>query len=367
VTILHVETGRNWLGGPAQVLYIARGQADRGHTVSLVCPADSALGKRAEAAGLDVRFVSYAGDPDPRLFAGMLGAIRAVRPDIVHLHSRRGADTQGAWAARLMGCKVVLSRRVDYPLRNNALVRWQYRRLYDHIIAISDGIRRVVIAGGIPENRVSTVHSSVDIDQFKPDAEAGANARTELGVEPDAPLFGIVAHMIRRKGHDVLFKAVARLTSDHAEMRVGVFGKGEEEATLRAMAADLGIERHLIWAGFREDLPSVLPAIDCLIHPARLEGLGVAILQALSCAKPVIACPVGGIPEAVRPPDDGWLVPVDDDAALADAMRACMDDPTAAAAKGVAGRALMEREFSVDAMVDGNLAIYRKVLGIAAA
>ena len=182
------------------------------------------------------------------------------------------------------------------------------------------------------------------------------------GVAPEAPLFAIVAHMIRRKGHDLLWDAVARLSPDASEMRVAVFGKGEEEERLRARASELGIEQHLLWCGFREDLPSVLPAIDCLVHPARLEGLGVAILQAAACGKPVIACPVGGIPEAVRPPLNGWLVGVDDDAALADAMHAVMDDPREAAAKGAAGRLLMEREFSVEAMVDGNLAVYESVL-----
>jgi glycosyltransferase involved in cell wall biosynthesis len=168
--------------------------------------------------------------------------------------------------------------------------------------------------------------------------------------------------MIPRKGHGVLWNAVKRLSAEAPDMRVAVFGKGGEEQRLREQAKALGIGDHLVWCGFHDDLPSVLPAIDCLVHPARLEGLGVAILQALACAKPVIACPVGGIPEAVIPPEDGWLIPVDDDAALADAMRAVMADPSAAALKGAAGRIIVERSFSVDAMIEGNLAVYRRVL-----
>lgn len=359
---LHIETGRNWLGGPAQVLYLMRGLVARGHETLLVCPSDSDLGRRAADAGLGVRFIRFSGDVDPRLFLGCLAAIRAFNPDIVHLHSRRGADTQGAKAARFMGKPVILSRRVDYPLRDSAPVRRRYIREYNHVIAISEAIRQVVIRGGIPPEHVTTVHSAVDVNQFRPNASVAASARAALGVASEAPLFGIVAHMIKRKGHDMLWDAVARLSTDTPDMRVAVFGKGEEEDRLRARAKELGIDRHLIWAGFREDLPAVLPAIQCLVHPARLEGLGVAILQALACAKPVIACPVGGIPEAVRPPLNGWLVPVDDDAALAAAMRETMANPEAAAEKGRAGRALMEAEFSVDAMVDGNLAVYERVL-----
>jgi glycosyltransferase involved in cell wall biosynthesis len=362
MNIVHIETGRNWLGGPAQVLYLMRGLRERGHAVRLVCPGESALGRRAADAGLDVRFIPFRGDVDPRLFLGCVRAIRSFNADLVHLHSRRGADTQGAWAARFLGKPVVLSRRVDYPLRDSSAVRRRYAQSYDHTIAISEAIRQVLIRGGVPAERVTTVHSAVDIRQFRPDAEAARAARAELGVQERAPLFAIVAHMIRRKGHDTLWDAVARISQEAPDMRVAIFGKGEEEARLRGRAAELGIERHLIWAGFREDLPTVLPAIGCLVHPARMEGLGVAILQALACGKPVIACPVGGIPEAVRPPLDGWLVPVDDSAALAAAMREAMADPVASAARGAAGRALMEAEFSVDAMVEGNLAVYRQVL-----
>lgn len=360
--ILHIETGRNWLGGPAQVLYLMNGLRLRGHSVCLLSPRKSALGVRAAQAGIDVRFTAFNADSDPRLIWGAVRAIRSYNPDLVHLHSRRGADTQGAVAARLMRKPIVLTRRVDYEIRDTALVKWRYDRLYDHIVAISEAIRRVLIEGGVEPDRVSTVHSSVDIDEFRPDSARAAAARAELGVEPGIPLFGIVAHMIHRKGHDVLWKAMKRIGPDFPNVRLAVFGKGEEEGRLRESAKALGIARQLIWCGFRNDLPAVLPAIDCLVHPARLEGLGVAILQALACAKPVIACPVGGIPEAVIPPEDGWLVPVDDDAALADAMRAVMADPSAAALKGAAGRIIVERSFSVDAMVEGNLAIYRRVL-----
>jgi len=362
VKTLHIETGRNWLGGPAQVLYLMRGLRLHGHGVCLVCPTRSALGIRAADAGIDVRFTAFDGDVDPRLTLGVARAIRSYQPDVVHIHSRRGADTQGAAAARMLRKPVVLSRRVDFAIRDSTFVRWRYERMYDHIIAISEAIRRVLIAGGIPADRVTTVHSAVDVDEFRPDSERAVAARAELGIPLGVPLFGIVAHMIPRKGHGVLWNAVKRLSAEAPDMRVAVFGKGGEEQRLREQAKALGIGDHLVWCGFHDDLPSVLPAIDCLVHPARLEGLGVAILQALACAKPVIACPVGGIPEAVIPPEDGWLIPVDDDAALADAMRAVMADPSAAALKGAAGRIIVERSFSVDAMIEGNLAVYRRVL-----
>lgn len=358
--VLHVETGRNWVGGPAQVLYLMRGLVERGHEVALATPAGSGLGSRAKDAGLQVYDLRFGGDWDPRLPACVARCIRAFSPDLVHLHSRRGADTWGAFAARLFGKPVVLSRRVDFAIRPTAWNRWRFRTLYDRVVCISNAIERVVLAGGVPPDKVVTVHSAVDTNQFRPDPEAGPRVRRELGIEPGAPLFAIVAQLIPRKGHDVLFRAVQRLLPRYPALRVAVFGRGAEEARLREMALSLGVAPSLHWAGFHERMDSVLPGIDAVVHPARLEGLGVALLQTLACGRPVIACPVGGIPEAVND-GDGWLVPVDDDAALAQAMECVIEDPEQATRKGTAGRALMERSFSVDAMVDGNLRVYRSL------
>jgi glycosyltransferase involved in cell wall biosynthesis len=358
--VLHVETGRNWVGGPAQVLYLMKGLAGRGHEVALATAAGSGLGSRAKEAGLQVHDLRFGGDWDPRVMAGVARCIRVFRPDLVHLHSRRGADTWGAFAARAAGRPVVLSRRVDFAIRPTAWNRWRFRALYDRVICISNAIERVVLAGGVPPAKVVTVHSAVDTAQFRPDAEAGPRVRRQFGFEPDAPLFAIVAQLIPRKGHDVLFRAVQRLLPRYPTLRVAVFGRGAEEARLRDLALNLGVAPSIHWAGFHERMDTVLPGVDAVVHPARLEGLGVALLQSLACGRPVIACPVGGIPEAVND-DDGWLVPVDDEAALADAMSCVIEDPALASQKGRAGRALMERSFSVDAMVEGNLRVYESL------
>jgi len=362
VKILHVETGKRWLGGPQQVLYLMHGLEDRGISTCLVTCRNSALGDRAESTGLMVRRSSFVGDIDPQLTIAIIKAALKFRPHIIHLHSRRGADVQGVWAARFFGVPVVLSRRVDYKLRTDSFTKKRYAQSYDHIIAISEAIRQVLISCGVEESLVTTVHSAVDTETFKPDPAMNMVARQLLSVPPESTLFAIVAQMIPRKGHETAFRAVQRLKADHPEARLAVFGKGAEENRLRALAKELGIERQVIWAGFHENMQRVLPGIDCLVHPARLEGLGVAILQAAACGKPVIACPVGGIPEAVKSPRTGWLVPVDDDAALWLAMRAVIDDPMGAIARGMAGRSLMEREFSVKSMVEGNIAVYDWVL-----
>ncbi|MDN5872257.1 MAG: glycosyltransferase, partial [Nitrococcus sp.] len=115
------------------------------------------------------------------------------------------------------------------------------------------------------------------------------------------------------------------------------------------------------FAGFRNDLPRVLPNLELVVHPARREGLGVALLQAAACGVPTVACRAGGIPEAVRDGENGLLVEPGDTGALASAVNRLLAEPALARRYGAAGRVLVQRAFSIEAMVRGNLAVYAKI------
>jgi hypothetical protein len=140
--ILHVEAGKHLYGGARQVLYIVEGLAARG--VTTCWPArraarwPPAAGRHPGGADEDGRRRRH------RHGARLASLIRAEKPDLVHLHSRRGADTWGGLAAKLAGVPCVLSRRVDNP-ESRLAVALKYR-LYDHVITISEGIRQVLLS-----------------------------------------------------------------------------------------------------------------------------------------------------------------------------------------------------------------------------
>ncbi|HEY6772414.1 MAG TPA: glycosyltransferase, partial [Oxalicibacterium sp.] len=115
-------------------------------------------------------------------------------------------------------------------------------------------------------------------------------------------------------------------------------------------------------AGFRNDLPQWLGGLDILAHPADMEGLGVSLLQASAAGVPIITSRAGGLPEAVADNVSGLLIPPGDVAALTQALRRLLDDAGLRRQMGEAGRARILAEFSIDAMVEGNLAVYRQVL-----
>jgi glycosyltransferase involved in cell wall biosynthesis len=359
--VLHIEAGRHLYGGARQVLYLLAGLEREGVCNLLVCPAGSAIAAAAQGHCEGVHAIPMGGDLDLGLVFRLRRLIRSERPDLVHVHSRRGADLLGGIAARLAGVPAVLSRRVDNP-ESPLAVRLKYP-LYARVITISEGIRRVLLAAGQPPEKVVCVRSAVDAAPYRGGCDDDW-FRQELGLEPGIRILAVVAQLIERKGHAHLLDALPPILARHPELRVLLFGRGPLEPELRRRIQGLDLGDKVRLAGFRTDLERILPCVELVVHPATLEGLGVSLLQAAAAGRPIVAARAGGIPEIVRDRENGLLVPPGDSQALGEAVLWMLDHPEAARALGARGRALVEREFSVPAMVAGNLRVYRQVLGL---
>lgn len=364
MNVVHIEAGRHLYGGAAQVALLLRGlrELQRPDRHVLICPTGSAIAQMA-ASWVDALYpIAMGGDLDLTLVPRLRRILRQQKPDLVHLHSRRGADTWGALAARLEGIPAVLSRRVDNP-EKRWLAPWKYR-LYRRVITISAGIRRVLIEqAGVAPDQVVCVPSAVDTERFQPGGDKHW-LRREWGLLPEDIAIGMIAQFIERKGHRLLIDALPAIWQRHPRARFLLFGQGPLEKSIQALCAERSWQDRVVFAGFRQDLERVLPSLDLLLHPALMEGLGVALLEAAACGLAIVASRVGGIPEIVRDGSNGVLIPPGDAAALASAVNALLDDPQRRALYGARGRQRVLEEFSVPAMVAGNYRVYREVLGL---
>lgn len=357
--VAHIEAGRYLYGGAQQVLYLIEGMVQGGWQPLLICPCGAAISAPAKAAGARVVELPMGGDLDLPAIARIRRVLRQHRVDLVHCHSRRGADILGGLAAKSLGLPCVLSRRVDNP-EPSWLVPLKYR-LFDRVIAISEGIREVLIACGVEPDKTLTVRSAVDFERFQQQPDrASFLARFQL--PDDARVLGMAAQLIRRKGHHVLLDALPAVLERHPACHVLIMGQGPLEPDIRAAIQQKGLGDRVVMTGFLEDLPALLPNLEALVHPALAEGLGVILLQAAASGLPIVASRVGGMPEAIRDGETGWLIEPGDSAALTAAMLKLLEDPQAARAMGAAGRQYMAREFSIETMVAGNLGIYQELL-----
>ena len=357
--ILHVETGRHLYGGPQQVIYLARALRDLGHDNLIVCPPGSGIDNAARASALPVRNLFCAGDLDLPFAYRLTQFIAQLKPDIVHCHSRRGADVLGGLAASFADVPAVVSRRVDNTeMRLVAALRY---RPFRKVIAISEAIARELRDRGVEEERLAVIRSAVDADRFERGADCTA-FRREFGVPDDAMLIASAGQLIPRKGHRYLLQAAADLRASHAGFRVLIFGDGNLRNHLQDQAESLGIADIVTLAGFRENLDDYVGCFDIFVHPALAEGLGVAALKAAAAGVPVVGFEAGGLPEAVVDGETGILVAPGDAAALREAIAALLDDESLRMRLGSAGRKRMQQDFSIATMATMHVALYESVI-----
>ena len=305
------------------------------------------------------------GEVDVALVPRLARELKRLGPDLVHVHSRRGADLYGGFAAALAGVPAVATRRVD-AYEPAAFARVKYRP-YRVVVALSRAIERQLLDAGLPAERTALIPSAVDTQRHRPDSAARERLRAAFGLPADALVVGIVAQLIPRKRHSWLFSSLASLVREQPTLRVVCFGRGPLERALRRQVAALDLAERVVFAGFRDDLPQLLPGLDLLVHPAEREGLGFALLEAASAGVPVVACAVGGVPDVVVDGETGLLVRRDEAAELSGAVRTLLTDESERRRLGAAARRHAERRFGLGALVAAHLSLYARVLGEPAA
>lgn len=355
--IAHLETGRHVYGGARQTLLLVRGLQARGVVSTLICAAGSDVAAEARRHKLAVRELPMTGGLDLRLRGRLKRLLRELAPDLVHVHSRRGADWHGGRAARRVGPPAILTRRVD---SREPLLGWKCRP-YARVVAISLAVRQQLEVAGVPVAKLSVIRSAVEPQLTEPTWSRARLAR-EFALDPHCLLVGCVAQLIPRKGHEALFAAWRQVIAACPQARLLLFGRGPLDAELRRRAQRLGIAGSVVFAGFRADLPAFLGRLDLLAHPATAEGLGVAVLEAQAAGVPVVAFRAGGVPEIIADQRTGYLVRTGDAEAFAIGLTDLLLHETRRRAFADAAWAWAAREFRVADMLDGYLTLYRQVL-----
>ncbi len=359
VKIVHIETGRHFYGGPQQVVWLVKGLIKAGVECLLVCTPDSAINAVARQAGVPVANVPCKGDHDLRFAWRLYRLLRRERPDLVHCHSRRGADLPGGWSAFLAKVPAVLSRRVDNAeaSRLAAIRYWPFAT----VIAISDNIASLLRENGLEPHKLAVIRDAVDVEsmQAEPDRKVLQDA---FEISDKAFAIAVVAQLIPRKGHRFLLDVLPGLLTAYPHIKVVFFGAGEHEEATRLLTRKLGLSGAVRFAGFRDDLDHYLGAFDLLVHPAEKEGLGVAMLKAAAAGLPVIAFDTAGAKEAVVNRKTGVLVALRDLDGLQRAIEVMIQEPEMRQEMGAAGRQRMRDEFAVAAMVESHLTVYRACL-----
>jgi glycosyltransferase involved in cell wall biosynthesis len=358
--IVHSEVSLGWGGQEHRILAELTGFQKRGGEVRLLAPANSQIFRRSKMADIRCEPLAEARWQFPFAVLKVAAWLRRVRPDVVNTHSSRDGWLVGL-AARLARVPLIVrTRHFDVPIPNPKVSRWVYTRLADHVLTTSTKVAaHFQELFGLPPDRISTIPTGIDLKLFSangPTVELMPKERRR-----DRPLVGMISVLRLAKGHETLFQAARCLRDSAFPVHCIIVGDGPR-TYLDQKVREMGLTDAVTFLGHRENIPAVLRAINVLAIPSLHEGIPQIGLQALATKTPVVASNVGGIPEIIREGETGRLVPPGDAVALARAIREALTDTAASAAMAERGRALVEREHSLDAMLDKLDVLYRRYL-----
>ncbi len=360
-SILHVDSGKEWRGGQAQVLHLLCGLKERRWPQSLVCPPESELGRRAAAEGIQVQFVPMAGEWDLRAPGRLAAIARKHKSALLHAHASQAHGICWRALRRLPEMALVVTRRVDFAIGKNLLSRWKYLNPRTHYIAISSGVRDVLVRGGVAPDHISIVHSGIDPQRW----HGGVGRKdliAEFGLPSDSLLIVNVAALTDHKGQQYLIDAAAQVVKEVPRARFFIVGEGELRSALQNQIQSLKLSDRVFLTGFRADVEKFLAGADLFVLSSHLEGLCTSLLDALWFEKPAIGTRVGGVVDVIEHEKNGLLVEPKNPRALAEAILKLLRDPALATQMARQARAKIERKFTSEAMVNGTIGVYEQLM-----
>lgn len=357
--ILHVMARLNIGGTTPYVIQLIAAQREQGHDSHLICgqvgPEEGDMGYVADQYGIQVTILPSLGREismrrDLQTLWALWRIMRRQHPDVVHTHTAKAGfvGRVAAWLARVPVIVHTFHGHVFSGYFSPAKTRvylWLERLcalLSQRIIALSvaqqqELSERYRVA---PAAKFAIVPLGFDLAPFAADTPDEGTFRNQHGIPLDAPLIGIVGRLVPVKNHEMFLRAAMLALKQRPESHFVIVGDGEQRGALTAHAEALGLRSCVHFAGWITDLAPVYRALDVAVCSSLNEGLPVNLIEAMAAGVPVVATPVGGVPDLLDAGRLGRIVPLNDDAAMAtailDVLRAGKGAEQVQLARGVA-------------------------------
>jgi len=362
--VLHVNTGKTWRGGEQQTLYLLRGLAERGLRAEAAFQAGSPAAQRAREVGVRVHELPMRTEADLPAAIEIARLVRRLGINILHSHTAH-AHTLASLAKNVLsaGCRLVVHRRNEYrPGRGPlGLGKLKYRHGVDAYIAISNRNKQILVDYGIKPWRIFPVRSVTDPQRFI-NAAPNPGLRRELGIPEDAYVAGNIGYLVTQKDHVNLLEAARIALAEIPDLWIVIVGSGPLRDRVLRKAEELGLSGRVVLTGFRDDIPQLIRMFDLFALSSVAEGLCSVLLEVSACECPIVATDAAGVREAVPDGEAAIIVPTRDPAALAEGMVRLATEPETARRLAAAARERVARYFTVDALAEQTLAVYRRVL-----
>jgi len=360
MNICHIDTGKTWRGGQQQAFYLHRYLCKNGYTSLMICKRGSAMAELCQVSGLPFRCLRLAGELD------FYSAFRIARcgADIIHCHDAHALSI-GLWAKVFFrGKRLIATRRVDFPLKS-FFSRLKYKnKLVDKIVCVSQNVCNSLLTGGIPKEKLMVIHSGIDTQRYAVSNNKKAIYLYERhNIPKDHLIIGTVAAYAGHKDYPTLLRATEIVIRTTENVTFIALGDGPEKQAVFQLHSELSLGASFILTGFVENVVDYLHFFDIFVLASKMEGLGTAVLDAMSARLPVVACASGGIPEMIRHEENGLLAEKENPTDLAEKILQLVHNPDLR--ERLAQQAEQDvQQFSIANTIQKNIALYSELCGL---
>ncbi len=305
--IVHVSTPLSWRGGEQQLAYLTTELAKKNILQAVICPSGTKLEEYCISSNLKVFSVKNRWQFPGKIF----DICTEYDMDLIHAHDSH-AHTAAVFSGTIFRNKVpvVVSRRVDFPVKKGILsqLKYNYKRVYK-IICVSETIMKITEPAIKDKSKIEIVYSGVDLSKFEKRLNQG-KLRKEFSIHQAKYLIGNVAAIAPHKDYITFVDTAELLIKQKFPAIFFIIGDGPEKNIIENYIKQKDLEEHIILTGFRNDIPDILPELDVFLFTSKTEGLGTSVIDAMASGVPVVATKAGGVVELIEHEKNGLLAEV---------------------------------------------------------
>jgi L-malate glycosyltransferase len=361
MNILHVSYHKSWRGGEQQISYLIGELHKMDCNQWVYCSKDNAL--EQYCAENKFSYYSFSNKVTARFYnARELKYIcRKHSIDLIHVHD--AIAHQMIFAAGLLGNNVpiIVSRRVDFPVSKSYLShkKYNYHKI-KKIICVSNKILHTLEPDIEEKSKLTVIHDGIDLEKFSKNYDRRILHR-QYGINEKTKIIGYISALSPLKDHYTFIDTAKKLIGKGIDAKFFIIGEGLIRGRLEKYAEQSGLKNDIIFTGFRNDIPSILPEIDVFLFTSVSEGLGTSILDALASRVPVVSTNAGGIPEIIEDGITGLVAGIKDSELLASQVEIILTDEELKS-KLVNNASEKVKSFSKEIMANKTLSVYEEIL-----
>jgi len=332
-------------------------------SVSICCLSHAgSLAERIKDDRVDIFCMNWESGFTPQLFVTMAREFRARNVDIVHTHGWL-SFIYGSVACKLAGISALINgehgtfnlestrRKIAYKLLCNVT---------DKFLTVSYSLKEELKKNlRIPEGKIITIPNGVDSDRFLPGCPAEiADIKSQIGIPATAQVIGTVGRLEHVKNHEMLLRAFCELSYEFPCLHCLLVGDGSLRCSLEKLARELGIQERVHFLGSMDNPQDLIPVFDVFALTSFSEGMSNTILEAMSCAKAIVASDVGGNTELVNDGYNGIIIASGNAEELRNALRTLLKEEVKRNLFGENSRKIIDKKYNISTMISGYEKVY---------